>query len=62
MKPPLTQTQLRLIEHFSSTRFNGEFWNCVSMRGALRKLLAQVKYLEKEVQKVEGLIFFNGEP
>jgi len=46
MKPPLTQTQLRLIEHYSNTRFNGEFWGCVNVRRVIRALLGQIKYLE----------------
>lgn len=55
MKSPLSQTQLRLIEHFSNTRFDCEFWGCANVRRVIQALIEQVKYLESEkVRRSEG--------
>jgi hypothetical protein len=47
MKPPLTKTQLRLIDHFSNRRFDCEFWSSPNVRQVIRQLLEQIKYLEE---------------
>ncbi|MBW2599561.1 MAG: hypothetical protein JRC60_05675 [Deltaproteobacteria bacterium] len=51
MEPPLTKIQLMLIDHYSNTRFDCEFWGCVNMRRVIRQLLKHIEWLEKKKMK-----------
>lgn len=51
MNPPLTKTQLRLIDHFSNRRFDCEFWASVNVRRVIRQLLKHIKYLEDRKER-----------
>lgn len=54
MKPPLTTTQLRLIDHYSNTRFDCEFWVKPNVRNVIRQLLEHIKYQDSRIQGFEG--------